>query len=225
MPFVPPTCLLLTLLSLAAPSHAFLSGSSGINVDGHTKLRPISQLLASKSDANREDDENLRVSSRRKLLHEAGVLVAGSVSSGPFLSFFSSFSNDQDYSKAGAMGLVHFPCPQGVLMNKYHLMRAGESGLEQQNLLSTNPLFLTNTEDGLTALGLMQVEDACSQLLANNVNPSVIKYSLASKCIDTANAVANTLLVGRNRIVPEFTFMDPRVSENSCFFLFLLLSS
>eukprot|EP00984_Skeletonema_dohrnii_P004593 scaffold1624_cov114-Skeletonema_dohrnii-CCMP3373.AAC.1 len=199
--------LLLTWLALAAPCYAFVDVRSGA-VAGHTKFRPILRLLASKSDDS-EDDENLCVS-RRSLLQEVGVSFAGSVSAGPFLSLYRSFCTSQESNGANAMGLVHFPCKEGVLMNKYHLMRAGQSGLESQNILSTNPLFMTNTEDGLTELGLMQVEEACSQLIANNINPSVIKYSLASKCIDTSNAIANTLMVGRNRIVPEFTFMDPR---------------
>ena len=54
------------------------------------------------------------------------------------------------------------------------------------------------------------MEDACRALAAAGINPSVVKYSLAAKCVDAANVVATTLLVGRNRIVPEFTFMDPR---------------
>ena len=200
--------LLLTWLTLAAPCcSAFLASGRCGAVTGHVKVRrrrPIS--LGSKSDS--EDDEKLCVS-RRTLMHEAGVSFAGSVSAGPILSLYRSIFNTRDH-QANAMGLVQFPCSEGVLKNKYHLMRAGQSGLEEQNILSTNPLFLTNTEDGLTALGRMQVEEACSQLIANDINPSVVKYSLASKCIDTANIVANTLLVGRNRIVPEFTFMDPR---------------
>ena len=206
-------CLLFTTwLTLAAPCYAFLIVRSGAITGQHAKFRPGSRLLTSKSGyGDNEDDENLCVS-RRTLLHEAGVAFAGSVSAGPFLSLYRSFCNAHDSNVVNAMGLVYFPCKAGVLKNKYHLMRAGQSGLEERNILSTNPLFLTNTEDGLTELGLMQVEEACSQLMASNINPSVIKYSLASKCIDTSNAIANTLMVGRNRIVPEFTFMDPRVS-------------
>ena len=43
--------------------------------------------------------------------------------------------------QAANAGLVQFPCDYN-LMNTYHFMRAGESLLESQNLLSTNPLFL-----------------------------------------------------------------------------------
>ena len=38
-------------------------------------------------------------------------------------------------------GLVQFPCTYD-LMNQYHIMRAGESQLESQDIISTNPLFL-----------------------------------------------------------------------------------
>lgn len=76
--------------------------------------------------------------------------------------------------------------------------------------MSTNPLFLTNRDDALTTLGIAQVENACIDMMENGINPSVVKYSLASKCIDSANIVATKMMIGRNRIVPEFTFMDPR---------------
>lgn len=214
-------CLLLTWLTLAAPCHAFLIDRSNAIAGLHAKFCPIPRLLASKSGCGENEDDANHCVSRRTLLHEAGVAFAGSVSAGPILSLYRSFFNTYDSNGANAMGLVYFPCEEGVLKNKYHLMRAGQSGLEERNILSTNPLFLTNTEDGLTEPGLMQVEEACGQLMASNINPSVIKYSLASKCIDTANAVANTLLVGRNRVVPEFTFMDPRVSISLLQVIFL----
>lgn len=155
---------------------------------------------------------NPHLSSRRSLLHSAGISFAGSVSSGPLAAALRCICADPLESKdvANAMGLVQFPCDPGELMNTYHLMRAGQSGLEAEGILSTNPLFLTNREDALTELGLAQVEEACNEMMARGINPSVVKYSLASKCIDTANVVATKMFVGRNRIVPEFTFMDPR---------------
>ncbi len=38
-------------------------------------------------------------------------------------------------------GLVQFPCDYD-LMNNYHFLRAGESMLESEDLISTNPLFM-----------------------------------------------------------------------------------
>ena len=74
-------------------------------------------------------------------------------------------------------------------------------------MFSTNPLFMTNRDDALTPIGMAQVEEVCNKMLSLDINPSVVKYSLASKCLDTVNIIANTMMIGRNRIVPEFTFM------------------
>jgi hypothetical protein len=41
-------------------------------------------------------------------------------------------------------------------------------------------------------------------------SPTLIKYSLAASAIDTAQIVGDALDLGRDRIVPEFTFLDPR---------------
>lgn len=67
---------------------------------------------------------------RRSFIRSATLSLAGVISSGPLLQ------------GANAMGLVTFPCPEGSLINKYHLMRSGESLLDEDNILSTNPLFL-----------------------------------------------------------------------------------
>lgn len=170
---------------------------------------------AEKKDSNCHDEGI----SRRSLLHSAGLSVAGTVSAGPLSALFRVLLAEPDtvnnqpigsVNAANAMGLVQFPCGPGVLSNTYHMMRAGESGLEAEGILSSNPLFLTNREDALTDLGTEQVEVVCNEMMSRGINPSVVKYSLAAKCIDSANIVATTMAVGRNRIVPEFTFMDAR---------------
>jgi hypothetical protein len=151
--------------------------------------------------AERNDAFNCHDSTvgRRSLFHTAGMSIAGTVSSGPLAALLRVFSSadSNTYGVANAMGLVQFPCPPGELANTYHMMRAGESILEAEGILSTNPLFLTNREDALSELGIMQVEEACNEMLSRGINPSVVKYSLASKCIESANIVATTLMVGR----------------------------
>mmetsp|Transcript_23051 Transcript_23051/g.46915 ORF Transcript_23051/g.46915 Transcript_23051/m.46915 type:complete len:567 (+) Transcript_23051:121-1821(+) len=157
--------------------------------------------------------------SRRSMLHTASMSFAGTVSSGPLAALLRSLGDEPEAggcksranrNVANAMGLVRFPCPPGTLMNTYHLIRAGESGYEANDVLITNPLFLTNREDALTDLGIIQVEEACNEMMSKGMNPSVVKYSLAAKCIDTVNIMATNMMIGRNRIVPEFTFMDQR---------------
>lgn len=40
--------------------------------------------------------------------------------------------------------------------------------------------------------------------------PTLVKYSLAASCIDTVTIVGQELKLGTDRLVPEFTFLDPR---------------
>lgn len=185
------------MLSLPQQSTAFQTH--------YTKSRTIhfDWFLHSKISTHDDDDKddnahsfnsNNGVTSRRSLFNKSSSLLVSSI-------FFKS--------EPAHAGLVQFPCNYD-LMNTYHFMRAGESLLESQDILATNPLFLTNREDALSAKGIEQVEAACRNMMENDVNPSVLKYSLAAKSIDTANIIATQMQVGRNRLIPEYTFMDPR---------------
>lgn len=81
------------------------------------------------------DDNNI---SRRSLLHSVGLSIAGTVSSGPasaLLRYVSIDTHHFDAANANAIGLVQFPCKPGSLANTYHMMRAGESGLEAEGIL------------------------------------------------------------------------------------------
>ena len=106
-----------------------------------------------------------------------------------------------------ARGLVRFPCTK-PLQNVYHLMRAGATLIAEDDVWSTNPLFLTNREAALSEAGVAQVLKACDQLQTANISPFVIRYSLAASAMDTANLVKSQMKGGR--LGPEFTFMDPR---------------
>ncbi|KAG7366697.1 histidine phosphatase superfamily branch 1 protein [Nitzschia inconspicua] len=110
---------------------------------------------------------------------------------------------------AHAMGLMKFPCTE-PLHNTYHFIRAGTSLLEEQDIWSTNPLFLTNREAALSPLGRQQVLQAVRTMTENNIQPSQIRHSLAASAMDTAGMIRDELKVGQNRINPEFVFLDPR---------------
>ena len=198
---------------------AAFAGFTATAFDVHLNIGSRRTLQRSNVRCNEKDDATNDITYRdRDTYHDDGNMsrrslllsFAGTLSSGPASALLRSLSCTDSQTTANAMGLVHFPCHEGDLMNTYHMMRAGESGLEAEGILSTNPLFMTNTEDGLTDVGRMQVQDSCAQMMDKGINPSVVKYSLASKCIDTANIVATTMMIGRNRIIPEFTFMDGR---------------
>lgn len=115
-----------------------------------------------------------------------------------------------DIPKAQAMGLVKFPCKDYEFLNTYHFVRAGESLLEEEGIWSTNPLFLTNRESALSPNGIGQIEKMSEQLRADDIAPTIVRYSLAASAIDSSNVIGRALKVGRDRLVPEFNFMDPR---------------
>ena len=89
--------------------------------------------------------------SRRSFIKSSIVSFAGILSSCPGAALIHQVRLDPSSAKSGmnyiannanAMGLVTFPCPESTLANTYHIMRAGQSLLEEKNILSTNPLFL-----------------------------------------------------------------------------------
>jgi broad specificity phosphatase PhoE len=112
---------------------------------------------------------------------------------------------------AQARGLVQFPLKERLL-NTYHFMRAGTSLLDERDIYSTNPLFLTNRDDALSPAGQEQIVNACRLLTSptNHLLPTVVRFSLAACCVDTANVVARELRLGRDRVVAEYTYLDPR---------------
>jgi len=119
---------------------------------------------------------------------------------------------------AVAKGLVMFPLTK-PLFNSYTIMRAGTTLLEEDDIWSTNPLFLTNRDDALSANGQNQVQKAAQMVWQQQQQPgggqqqrppSIVIHSLAAAAMDTANILQQTLQMGRDRIRPEFTFMDPR---------------
>jgi len=111
---------------------------------------------------------------------------------------------------AEARGLVQFPCKDHDFLNTYHFFRAGESLLDEEGVWSTNPLFLTNKETALTEKGIDQVTEMCKELRSDGAAPTVVRYSLAAAATDSSNIIGKELKVGRERIVPEFKYMDPR---------------
>jgi hypothetical protein len=112
---------------------------------------------------------------------------------------------------AAHAGLLQFPCAQ--LKNRYHFMRAGLSELEADDIFASNALFLTNRENCL-ALDHREVEQAlvlaCQKMKDANQLPTVAYHSLAANGMDTADFMARQLLLARDRLLPEFTYLDPR---------------
>ena len=109
--------------------------------------------------------------------------------------------------------LMKFPIDEHntqPLKNRYHFMRAGTSELEVEGIYSTNPLFLTNRENAMSDKGCQSVKGAISTLKKNSNSPTVIYHSLAANGMDTGDLLARELRLGRDRLLPEFTYLDQR---------------
>lgn len=113
-------------------------------------------------------------------------------------------------SAAHAGGLLQFPIQPSVcpLKNKYHFMRAGPSELEMQGIYSTNPLFLTNRENAMHPSGEAIILQALEQI--RKEPPTIAYHSLAANGMDTGDLIARELNLGREKLLPEFTYLDPR---------------
>ncbi|CAB9526129.1 Pfam:PGAM (Partial), partial [Seminavis robusta] len=108
-------------------------------------------------------------------------------------------------------GLMQFPCIR-PLKNRYHFMRAGPSELEVNGVYSTNSLFITNRDNALadTPAARRIVLDACEVIKASPNFPTVAYHSLAANGMDTADMMATELRISRDRLLPEFTYLDQR---------------
>lgn len=66
----------------------------------------------------------------------------------------------------------------------------------------------------MSSKGIAQIEETCKRLKADDINPTVVRYSLAASSMDTTDIVGSELKIGRNSLVPEFNYMDPRAIGN-----------
>lgn len=107
-----------------------------------------------------------------------------------------------------AKGFLQFPL-KSPLGNTYHFMRVGTTLLEEEDIWSTNPLYLTNSEDSLSLKGIEEVKTSLRQI-GQDEKPTLIRYSLAASATQSANIASTELKVGYDRVIPEFTLMDPR---------------
>lgn len=108
--------------------------------------------------------------------------------------------------------LVQFPCD--ALNNKYVLVRAGESYSEADNVVLTNPAWKTSMAAGLSERGKAQV---IRQTIPSMETLGIcgeagcwLWPSVTQNSYQTAEILAGVLGVGRNRIVPEYSFLDAR---------------
>ena len=105
---------------------ALIARISAFSINPRTVRESNFRLGLGRDFASNEEDlaQQSRRSMMRYVLNQAAIVAAMTADSQP-----------------SSAGLVQFPCDYN-LMNTYHFMRAGESLLEGDGFLSTNPLFM-----------------------------------------------------------------------------------
>lgn len=152
--------------------------------------------------------KGLSLSGRRQWLQQvsAKVMLASALGTYGGLGLASP-------SPAYAGGLLQFPISEKTqpLKNKYHFMRAAPSELEMEGIYSTNPLFLTNRENAMHPSGEKVVLKALDKIKREtDLFPTVAYHSLAANGMDTGDLIARELKLGREKLLPEFTYLDQR---------------
>jgi hypothetical protein len=94
------------------------------------------------------------------------------------------------------------------LKNIYHFLRAGPSELELQGIYSTNALFVTNRENAMHPSGEAIIDQALEVM--RQQPPTIAYHSLAANGMDTGDYIARQLQLGREKLLPEFTYLDQR---------------
>jgi len=158
----------------------------------HCKLQPLNEADMGENDVT--NDSELLVD-RRKVLGVISLSLTSCLLPKP--------------SKAS--GLLSFP-PRAPLNNRYYAVRSGESEADAAGLVATNPAYKLNVSNGLTSNGVIQAEDAAARLEILGVEGSLcfVWYSTTARSTQTATRIGELLGIGRERMVPEFTFLDAR---------------
>lgn len=154
------------------------------------QCRPRVQVVPSCS------NQDVPSPSRRALL-----TVLATIPLAPFLSRRAQAVN----------GLHIFPLRE-PLVNTYYLMRACETQTDAKHITASNPVDkLSISKHGLTARGVDAALAAADAMLASGLSDNTwIWPSVTTSAFETAEVLASRLQVRRDRIVPEFSFLDMR---------------
>lgn len=103
--------------------------------------------------------------------------------------------------------------PTNKLNNNYFLVRAGESEAERDGYVDTNPVNKTSMSNGLSEQGKLQITRwAYPTLKELGVGDSApwVWPSTNQGAYQTAEILGYLFGIGRERIVPEYSFLDAR---------------
>jgi len=190
--------LLLLLVSTAGSTHAHLS---------KPRMRPF--ILAYKSrhfksaDTDNQKEDHTEITQHTKCTRRT---LFKTFPAGTFTAAIATFSGN----KRAKAGMVMFP-PES-LNNRYFLMRAGEDELLARDEIMTNKVYTNVFDHGLTKNGKRQVVSAYEKLseMTSTEDDIVLWPSIQFNAYQSATILSQLIGLSQNRIVPEYTFLDPR---------------
>ncbi|GMH43685.1 hypothetical protein BSKO_11607 [Bryopsis sp. KO-2023] len=103
--------------------------------------------------------------------------------------------------------------PTNELNNTYFLVRAGETEAERDGYVDSNPVNKTSMSNGLSEEGKRQVTRQAYPVLRDlgvGAGASWFWPSTTQNSYQTAEILAYLFGVGREKIVPEYSFLDMR---------------
>ena len=95
------------------------------------------------------------------------------------------------------------------LRARYILLRPGQTTFEAAGMVDSNPINKGSTERGLSAKGREQVLQAAKALKAEGVDP-IVFYDNGARATQTADILSRELTIPRNRMEPEFRWLEAR---------------
>lgn len=98
----------------------------------------------------------------------------------------------------------------GRLKAHYILLRPGETTFEAAGIVDSNPINKGVSERGLTSKGREQVRKSVEAMKARGISDPVVFFDSGARASQTADIVASELLISRNRMEPEFRWLEAR---------------
>ncbi|XP_073022949.1 uncharacterized protein [Primulina eburnea] len=148
--------------------------------------------------------------SRRDFLASLSIAVTPFIISPQLSNNPINVANPVALPVSQARGL--FQMPPFRLVNKYYLVRAGESEYESSGIINTNPVTKTSMDNGLSEIGKKQTVKAALALKSMGAceGNCWIWPSITQRAYQAAEIIAAVNGVGRSHIVPEYSFLDAR---------------
>ncbi|KAG6412210.1 hypothetical protein SASPL_124881 [Salvia splendens] len=148
-------------------------------------------------------------------INRRNLLASLSLTLAPFLTL-DEFKNHSHYAHARGI----FQMPPVRLVNRYYLMRAGESQYEGLDIINTNPVAKTSVDNGLSEKGIKQTLRAALELKSIGACESNcwIWPSITQRAYQAAEIIASVNGISRRytpRIASPPNIKPPPVSDGT----------